>query len=381
MLIASNYTARETLFSKGLTPALFLHPFYSQQIEETRVVYSVKDRSVREMCPLCPIDLEEYDAFKEDKMNKILKERLVGKSKLPKELLKNELCSKARIEAYLKNLNFFWFEETARTFLYCLTLDDSNFRVSTLEQPLGLVYVIEIEPKCNVKAEYEKVRKEADIKFKKMFSLNSKKLISLEGMVVLLYNAEKGGSMKEMEDYKQMLQIQYNLSKNMICLIEINGKEARDSVDWSSYPRITIKHNYTLKPSDPVRIIGEGEENTLKKYVIIHRERIRQAIENRMKALCSRYEENNTAKNKFFNFFKSPTSDKSYTAEEVEAREIADSLFLLGDYKRALDVYKDLSEKCEEGNRDGHIQYNLSEMIQISKFMQAILGGHRNKAY
>lgn len=28
VLVASNYAARETLFAKGLSPALFLHHFY-----------------------------------------------------------------------------------------------------------------------------------------------------------------------------------------------------------------------------------------------------------------------------------------------------------------------------------------------------------------
>lgn len=49
------------------------------------------------MCSLNPIDLEEYDSFREDKINKLLRERLMGKSKLPKELNKDDLRSKTQI--------------------------------------------------------------------------------------------------------------------------------------------------------------------------------------------------------------------------------------------------------------------------------------------
>ena len=36
---------------------------------------------------------------------------------------------------------------------------------------------------------------------------------------------------------------------------------------------------------------------------------------------------------------------------------------------------------CEEGNRDSNILFNLSEMIQINKFINAMMGANRNKAY
>lgn len=62
-------------------------------------------------------------------------------------------------------------------------------------------------------------------------------------------------------------------------------------------------------------------------------------------------------------------------------RELADSLFLLGDYRRALDVYKDLADKCEEGKRESAIVYSLGEMVTISKFMNALAGGNKSKSY
>ncbi len=55
-------------------------------------------------------------------------------------------------------------------------------------------------------------------------------------------------------------------------------------------------------------------------------------------------------------------------------------MFLLGDYKRSLDLFKDLSEKFE-GSRDAAISYSVSEMVQIGKFMCSITGGNKAKAY
>lgn len=62
------------------------------------------------MCQLAPIDVEEIDSFKEDRMNKIIRDKIATKSKLPKEFSKEDLNSKQTIENYLKSLNFFWFE-------------------------------------------------------------------------------------------------------------------------------------------------------------------------------------------------------------------------------------------------------------------------------
>ena len=97
ILVVSNYGARETLFTKGITPAILLHKYYSLPVTESRVVYTVKERSVRELCSLSPIDLEEYGPFKEDRVNKLIKDKLIGKSKLPKQIQKEDLSSKQHI--------------------------------------------------------------------------------------------------------------------------------------------------------------------------------------------------------------------------------------------------------------------------------------------
>ena len=40
------------------------------------------------MCKTYPIDAEEMDCYKDDRINKIMRERVLVKSKLPKEISK-----------------------------------------------------------------------------------------------------------------------------------------------------------------------------------------------------------------------------------------------------------------------------------------------------
>jgi len=51
-------------------------------------------------------------------------------------------------------MHFYWFEEACKIFLYAMTLDEENHKISTLEQPLGLTFVIEIEENTVIKTEY-----------------------------------------------------------------------------------------------------------------------------------------------------------------------------------------------------------------------------------
>lgn len=41
-LVFSTVTARETLFAKGLSPAIFLHKYYVHNLGESRVTYNFK---------------------------------------------------------------------------------------------------------------------------------------------------------------------------------------------------------------------------------------------------------------------------------------------------------------------------------------------------
>lgn len=105
-----------------------------------------------------------------------------------------------------------------------------------------MVLLIEISPGVNIKAEYERARKDADLTLKKMFVLNPNRVKTIPVLTILMYNAEKGGTLQEMKPFQDALRQQYNISIDNICIVEINGLEAKDSVEWSSYPRNIIKN-------------------------------------------------------------------------------------------------------------------------------------------
>lgn len=65
VIVFSNYKIRETLFSKGITPAIFLNQYYERRSGENRVQYNVKERGVRDLVDIFPIDIEQYEWHKE----------------------------------------------------------------------------------------------------------------------------------------------------------------------------------------------------------------------------------------------------------------------------------------------------------------------------
>lgn len=64
VMVFSSTTARETLYSKGLSPAIFLHKYYTHYMGESRVSYQIKEKTVKVMCDVYPIDVEEYDCYR-----------------------------------------------------------------------------------------------------------------------------------------------------------------------------------------------------------------------------------------------------------------------------------------------------------------------------
>jgi len=73
-----------------------------------------------------------------------------------------------------------------------MSLEDSNFKLSTLEQPVGIVFLLEIEKGQSIKSEYEKLRKDVENKLKKMFHLNPSRTKNLPTAAIILHNIEKG---------------------------------------------------------------------------------------------------------------------------------------------------------------------------------------------
>ena len=67
-------------------------------------------------------------------------------------------------------------------------------------------------------------------------------------------------------------------------------------------------------------------------------------IEYRLEVLFKKYDDNYSVSNKLFGFFKGNTTPKGkyLVTEEAEAREAADLMFLLEDYKKAHDMYRNI---------------------------------------
>ena len=49
------------------------------------------------MCPLHTIDSEEYEAYREERLNRVIREKVAAKSKLPKQFKKEDLSNKLAV--------------------------------------------------------------------------------------------------------------------------------------------------------------------------------------------------------------------------------------------------------------------------------------------
>jgi hypothetical protein len=225
------------------------------------IEYNVKEKTVRELNEVVPIDNEEYEWHKEDKLKTILRERVSANYKLKpsKDITKEDLINKDLSENFLRSLNFNWFEDASRFFLYFMTLDEENYKLSTLEQPLGLTFLIEIDSSTNIKSEYEKMRKESELRIKKMFTLNPQRAKLLPVLVIILFNSANKITYLDAQKQFESLRYEYKLEMNLTCIIEINNSEALDMMTWSNYSRPIFNIQYKLQPSDPIRLIGENQ--------------------------------------------------------------------------------------------------------------------------
>lgn len=78
VIVISSYVARESLYAKGITPAIFLHHFYEKKYADNKVFYIVKEKGFRDLCDIFPIDIEEYECFRDDRINKLMRERVLS---------------------------------------------------------------------------------------------------------------------------------------------------------------------------------------------------------------------------------------------------------------------------------------------------------------
>lgn len=61
-------------------------------------------------------------------MNRVIKQTIVDSQyKIPNKVTKETFKNRQRIENYLNNLNFHWFENSLRKFYHGMSLNLSNF--------------------------------------------------------------------------------------------------------------------------------------------------------------------------------------------------------------------------------------------------------------
>ena len=116
-----------------------------------------KERSFKPMPEVVPVDFEDYDIFrKTDKEEyddldqervekKIVEELKHEYIKYQREVSPQIFKGRANIENFLHNQSFHWFEKTNKFFYHAVSLLPSNNRITSIDQPMGVVYVIEVE--------------------------------------------------------------------------------------------------------------------------------------------------------------------------------------------------------------------------------------------
>lgn len=150
--------------------------------------------------------------------------------------------------------------------------------------------MIEIEPNTNIKNEYEKIKKDADMRIKKMFTINPQRSKGLPVLVILFYNTESKVTYEDSQKAFDDLRYAYKLQQDLVCTVELNGKEVQDMTQWSNYARPIFNIQYKLHPSDPICLIGDKEESQLRTFANNHKAKIRDHMQMRLRELCKRYE-------------------------------------------------------------------------------------------
>ena len=62
--------------------------------------------------------------------------------KKAKPITKDTFENKQNVEDYLNNLNFHWFYNSLRHFYHALSLNELNYKKSTIDQVKGLAFVL-----------------------------------------------------------------------------------------------------------------------------------------------------------------------------------------------------------------------------------------------
>ena len=196
---------------------------------------------------------------------------MAATDKQAKHITKDTLLNRDQCEVHLRSLHYYWFEKASEILLYATTIDSRESKVSTLEQPMGLNFIIEVEDPARAVEDYKKCKASAEDRMRKMFGLNPTRIRNMPLLVILLFDSGKGTTQQTAQACYDRLRKEFNLDVNLLCKIELNSAHSKPSTQWSKYPRPLIHQEYRLEESMEIQLIGEKEEAELQQYINVHR--------------------------------------------------------------------------------------------------------------
>lgn len=303
ILVSASYKAKETFAAKGITPAVFLDPFYRDKNSKIpmEVAYNLKERSIKPLPDFVPIDLSDYELIRKEPddaaedidesvvYKKIMDELQGEKLKHQRGVDKDTFSSRSEVEKFLNNQSYHWFEHSNKYFHYSTSLGQKNYSTGMQDQPQGVAYVIEVEKDKNAKDVFEKIKNDTDFLLRRLYELNPDQIKNLKTMVIIMFDSSQGARIEEALQYTTVLKNHFGISSALIYRMKINGEDAADSIEWSRFNRPLMHFKYQLKTSDPIRIIAYEEIAKVQEVINHHKDTIRLGIETRLGELCKRH--------------------------------------------------------------------------------------------
>lgn len=171
VVVGASTVARHTLTSKGLSPAMFLRPFFKANGR-------TGDFNL--------IDVEDFCQPADRAYNDRTKEMLA--SCVVSSKVQESFKTRSDVEDHINNQGFMWFLDASKLYLDSTSFD---FEVTTIDQPIAVVHVMSVEDE-DFSREYFKVIEATNALLKFAYKLNPDQYLKLEPMVVILIDRSKG---------------------------------------------------------------------------------------------------------------------------------------------------------------------------------------------
>ena len=112
---------------KGLTPAMFLRPFF---------------KPVPKSSDFTLIDVEDYCQPKENVLFERIRETLARSVVNPKNISREKYSTRNEVEDHINNQGFLWFLEASKLYMDSVSYE---YEVTTIDQPMAVVHIISID--------------------------------------------------------------------------------------------------------------------------------------------------------------------------------------------------------------------------------------------